>query len=128
MMNEKLNRINSKEVEFIYKSPLSLVDYSRIQSFSLIRSSIEVFAYYGIEDFTAEDIKQFFEKLQLLHHKKEAIFIPSVKKVTGVLDCCLGQGRNMLSCKDGSYHIVSWDSSGLGYELEAAKRTGKLVL
>lgn len=125
-MNELLDRIDFNEVEYIYKSPLSLVDYSRIQSFSLIKSSIEVFAYYGITDFTAEDVKQFFERLRLLHHKKEKIFIPSVKKVCGVLDCCMQPGRNCLSLSDGTYHIVSWDSSGLGYELEAARRTGKL--
>ena len=125
-MSQVLEKINFQEAEFFYKSPYALVDYSIIQSFSLIRSTVEVFAYYGITDFTPEDIRHFFERLQLIHRRKETVFIPTAKKVSGVLDCCLSEGKNQLAKQDGSYHIVSWDSSGYGFEIQAAKDRGRI--
>lgn len=125
-MNQELERINWEEAGFFYKSPLALVDYGNMQSFSLIRSSVELFSYYGIVDFTPNDITEFFRKLQLIQKKFDRVFLPSPKKVSGVLDCCLDKGINQLSRHDGQYHIVSWDHSGYGYEISAAHDTGKL--
>ena len=62
-MEDILSKINFSETEFFYKSPDAFVDYSNMQSFSLIKSTVDVFVYYGIRDFAAEDISRFFEKL-----------------------------------------------------------------
>lgn len=121
-----IDKIDFYEVEYFYKSPLSLVDYTQMQSFSLIKSCIEVFAYYGITDFKSSDVKNFFQKLQLVQQKNGKVFIPSLKKVDGVLECCFAKNKNMLSFDNGVYHIVSWDSSGYGYELRAAELSGKI--
>lgn len=121
-----VDSINFTEVEYFYKSPLSLVDFSILQSFSLIKSTVEVFAHYGIREFCPEDICCFFERLQLIHGDKQKVFLPTPKKVSGVLDCCLSPGKNQLSRQDGSYRIISWDSSGYGYEIEAAKSRGRI--
>ena len=125
-MENVLGRINFDEAEFFYKSPLALVDYGNMQSFSLIKSVVEVFAYYGITDFSAEDICSFFERLQLTQKKFDRVFVPSPKKVNGVMDCCTGYGRNRLSINGSSYHIESWDSTGYGFEIKAARETGKI--
>ena len=55
-MEDILSKINFSEAEFFYKSPDAFVDYSNMQSFSLIKSTVDVFVYYGIRDFAAEDI------------------------------------------------------------------------
>ena len=52
-------KINYNEVSFFYKGEKAMVDYSQMQSFSLIKSCIEVFAFYGMNDITASDIQQF---------------------------------------------------------------------
>ena len=123
-MNSVSESINWDEVGYFYKSPDSLVDYSMMQSFSLIKSAVEVFAYYGINDFTADDMKAFFERLQLIHKRRGLPFVPSAKKISGVLECCENGGVNSLSFNGQRFHIDSWDSSGYGYEIEAAKRNG----
>lgn len=125
-MSDVLDRISWGEVGFFYKSPDSLVDYSIMQSFSLIKSAVEVFAYYGINDFTADDMKRFFERLRLIHKKRGQPFVPSAKKISGVLECCQSVGDNSLSFNGRQFRIESWDSSGYGFEIEAAKRKGKI--
>ena len=79
-MSNTIGNINFKEAEFFYKNPHALVDYSQMQSFSLIKSTVDVFVYYGIRDFAAEDISRFFEKLQLVKKKLNKVFLPSPKK------------------------------------------------
>lgn len=119
-MNNILSRINFKEAEFFYKNPLALVDYGQMQSFSLIKSSIEIFAYYGIEDFTAADIKAFFETIAVVQKKNNKVFIPSAKKISGVLDCCLDPSPCCLSSDGEYYHIISWNTDGYRFEISSA--------
>ena len=76
-MSSKIDKINFDEAEYFYKSPYSLVDYSSMQSFSLIKSTVEVFAFYNIDCFSAEDIKLFFEKLQLVQKRNGKFIILS---------------------------------------------------
>ena len=104
-MNSKLSKINFDDVLYFYKSPQALVDYSLMQSFSLIKSSVEVFAYYGINDFSPSDIRDFFTVIQLVQKKNNKVFIPSPKKVDSVLECCLSTNVNQLSRKEDHYHI-----------------------
>lgn len=126
-MSDRLSKINFSEVSYFYKSPDAFVDYSNMQSFSLIKSTVDVFVYYGITDFTAEDIQAFFERLQIVKKKTGKVFLPSPKKVSGVLECYLKEGRESLSLTDGHFHVNAWDGSGYGFEIEAAKRKGKLT-
>ncbi len=123
-----LAKINFAEVNYFYKSPDAFVDYSNMQSFSLIKSTVEVFVYYGITDFSAEDIQTFFNRLQLVKKKTGKVFVPSPKKISGVLECYLKAGRESLSQQaDGRFHVNAWDGSGYGFEIETAKRKKKLV-
>ncbi len=120
-MKKSLNDINFREVEFIYKNPHSLVDYSKMQSFSLIKSSIEVFSYYGVDPFTPSEIKEFFVRLALINDKSNKVFVPSIKKIKGVLECCLdSNARNYLSENGDCYKIIHWDHDGYRYEIELA--------
>lgn len=114
--------IDFNETCFFYKSEKAMVDYSQMQSFSLIKSCIEIFAYYGLNDFTASDIHSFFEKLQIIQKKNGRVFIPSEKKISGVLDCCLEKSENYLSCNNNIYHIEKWNTDGYKYEIENAYR------
>ena len=125
-MSKALDRLNFNEVIYFYKSPDSFADYGSMQSFSLIRSTVEVFAYYGTTAFTAEDIRSLFEQLQIVQKKYNRVFLPSVKKISGVMECCFQPGINQLAEENGVYRIISWDSSGYGYEIATAKRKGKL--
>lgn len=125
-MENILNKINFHEAEFFYKSPDAFVDYSNMQSFSLIKSAVDVFLYYGIIDFTSEDICAFFEELQLVTQKHHKAFIPSPKKVRGVLECYLSSGHESLMLHNNVFHINRWAGSGYGFEIEAAKQKGKL--
>ncbi len=127
-MNSILSKINFAEACYFYKSPDAFVDYSNMQSFSLIKSTVDVFVYYGIRDFRPEDIRDFFEQLQLVKKKNNKVFVPAPKKVSGVLECYLGEGRESLSLSEnGIFHVNAWDGSGYGFEIEAARRTGKLA-
>lgn len=113
-MSEAFDRINLEEAEYFYKSPDSFVDYSLMQSFSLIKSTIEVFAYYKATPFLPEDVRDLFLRLQIVQKKNGRVFVPSPKKVRGVLECYLGDGKLSLKEENGYFHIVSWDT--LGYD------------
>ena len=119
-----LDKIRFNEAEYYYKSEHAIVDYSQMQTYSLIKSCIEVFAYYDITDFTAVEMKAFFEKLQLVQQKNYRVFNPSVKKVSGVLDWCLTPGENYLSVKDNIYHVEKWNTDGYKYEMIYAREKG----
>ena len=123
-MSSNTDRINFKEAEFFYKNPRALVDYGQMQSFSLIKSSVEVFAYYGIKSFLPSDIKDFFERVQIVQKKNMKVFIPSSKKISGVLDCCLTPSDNYLSSDGIIYHIEKWNCDGYKYEIMSAKNRG----
>ena len=125
-MNNKLSVINFTEVSFFYKSPDALVDYSRMQSFSIIKSCIEVIAYYGIKEFTAEDIRDFFEELKLIQQKNNKVFIPSPKKVSGVLESCIIPSGCAMTEHDGTYYIEKWNTDGYHAELKYAYERGLL--
>lgn len=120
-MSKAFELINYDEAELFYKSELSLVNYAEVQSFTLIKSCIELFAYYGAMEFTATDIKSFFEKLQITQNKNGRVFIPSEKKIQGVLDCCLESRDNKLIYENGDYRIVSWNTDGYYYEIQRIK-------
>ena len=49
-------RVNMDEIIYFYTSPDVMIDNRGLHSFSLIRSIIEVLDYYGVKDFTAEDV------------------------------------------------------------------------
>ena len=120
------DKLDMDEVRFFYKSPHSLVDFTVVQSFTLIKSCIEILSYYGITDFTSADIKDLFSELDLVQKKNGRKFVPSPKKVNSVLECYLNDGKNSLSLNNGIYHIVSWDHSGYGFEIDSARRSGRL--
>ncbi len=121
-MTDAVLKINYPEAELFYKSPHALTDYSSVQSFTLIRSSIELFAYYNALDFSADDIKEFFSRMQI--NKNGKVFIPSVKKITGILECCMSGSENKLSENGGIYHIESWNTDGYRYEIIRLKSLG----
>ena len=83
-------------------------------------------SYYGINDFSPSDIKEFFEKLNIVQKKNQKVFIPSSKKVSGVLDCCLTPPGDHLSFDGSMYHIEKWNSDGYKYELLSARQRGIL--
>ena len=76
-MSSNIDKIIFTEAEYFYKSEHAVVDYSQMQSFSLIKSCIEIFAYYGIGDFVPSDVKEFFEKIQLIQKKNGKVFVRS---------------------------------------------------
>ena len=123
-MPELTDKINFEEVEYLYKSPDTMVDYSDVVSFTLIKSSVEIFQYYGITSFSADDIKRFFERLGFVRKKSGKIFVPSVKKINGVLECFFFffVGSNVLTLENGSYKIVSWAGSGCCFEIDAYRK------
>lgn len=125
-MNDCLSRMNFDEINYYYKSPQALVDYSFMQSFSIIKSCIEIFVYYEITEFTAKDIKDFFEKLQLIQQKNGRAFVPSEKKIDGVLSCCLPNSKNIILYDNGKYEVQSWDTSGYAAEIKAAYEFGRI--
>ena len=123
-MSSNIDKIIFTEAEYFYKSEHAIVDYSQMQSFSLIKSCIEIFAYYGIGDFVPSDVKEFFEKIQLIQKKNGKVFIPSAKKVDGVMECCLHPSDCHLSHNGNSYHIEKWNSDGYKYEIASAYSKG----
>ncbi len=127
-MSNTLDKINFDEAAYFYKSPDALVDYSLMQSFSLIKSSIEVLAYYGVREFTPADIRDFFKHIQLVQKKNGRVFIPSPKKVESVLECYTLEGKNCLHYQNGSYFVQSWDCSGYGFELERKQQKANGII
>lgn len=118
--------INLDEARFFYTSPNTMIDNSGLESFGLIRSAVDVLVYYGINEFTADDIRELFDSLQLIRKKNGRVFVPSVKKISGVLECYLGKGTFMLERSGERFRAVSWDCGGYRYEIEAAKQKGYL--
>ncbi len=118
--------IDLKEAEYFYRSPHTLIDNSGLESFGLIKSTVELFVYYGVNDFSANDIKELFEKLQLIQKKNGRVFLPSSKKISGVLECYLKKGKEQLSLDGNIFHIISWDCTGYRCEIESAKQKGYL--
>lgn len=122
-----IDNINWKEVLFFYHSPqYSFTDFSEMKSFSLIKSCIEIFSYYGINDFSSDDIKNFFEKLALVQKKNVKVFLPSLRKIEGVLECYTTAGMECLQTENHLYHIVSWNTDGYRYTVQSGKADGKI--
>lgn len=111
------DRINFEEAEFFYKHD-TITNFSEMTSFGLIKSCIEIFAYYGENSFTGNDVKEFFRKMGIVQKKNGKVFVPSVKKAEGVLDCFLVGKGDRLSCIDGVYHIETWDYTGYMYAVQ----------
>ena len=111
-----IDKINFKEACYFFKSEHSLIDYSNVSSFSLIKSSVEVLYYYGITDFTAADVKEFFEKLEFTQNDGR-LFLPSVRKINSVLEVSLIPHKQYLSIKDDVYHIEKWNCDGYKSEI-----------
>ena len=120
------DRIELDEVRFFYLSPDTMIDNSGLESFGLIKSSVDVLVYYGINEFSAEDIKELFEALQLVRKKTGRVFVPSVRKITGVLECYYGKNPQQLEADGERFRVVRWDCGGYKYEIENAKRRGFL--
>ena len=112
-----IDRINFDEAEYFYKNN-SITDFSTTTSLGLIRSCIEILAYYGVDSCTGDDIKEVFQKIGIVQKKNGKVFVPSVRKAEGVLDCFLSGKGDRLSCNNGVYHIEKWDSTGYMYEIQ----------
>ena len=117
-------RIDLDEVRFFYLSPRTMIDNSGLASFGLIKSSVDVFVYYGINEFTAGDIRELFEALQLVRKKTGRVFVPSAKKITGVLECYYRKSSQQLELCGDVFRVVKWDCGGYRYEIENAKQRG----
>ena len=125
-MSSAIERIDLAEVDFFYHSPHAFVDYTAMQSFSLIKSTVDILVYYGITDFTPHDIRELFEHINIVTKKSGRVFLPSPKKISGVLDIFLKPGKESLSLNDGVYHVNNWNGSGYGFEIENAHKCGWL--
>ena len=127
-MTDITRRVNMREISYFYTSPDVLIDNSGLNSFSLIRSIIEVLDYYGIKDFTAEDVYCIFKEIGIVQRSNGRVFAPSVKKISGVLECYINNKNRKysLSLHEKTFHIESWDHTGYLYEIEYAKNSGRL--
>lgn len=124
-MNDQFqNKLNFNEINFFYNDPRSIIDHSMLVDFSLIRSIIEVIAYYDALDFTAQDISELFSIIGIHQKKRDRIFTPSPRKISAVLDCFIDKSGDNLSLSDGNYHIVSWNTDAYSAEIAAAKNDG----
>lgn len=125
-MTDITQKVNMREISYFYTSPDVLIDNSGLNSFSLIRSIIEVLDYYGVKEFTAGDVYRIFKGIGMVQRSNGRIFAPSVKKISGVLECYVKDGKYSLSLHCDVFRIESWDHTGYLYEIEYAKSSGKL--
>ena len=126
-MNSDITQmVDLGEIKHFYTSPETLIDNGNLNSFSLIRSIIEVLDYYGVKTFTAEDVHRIFSEIHMVQKSNGRIFCPSVKKITGVLECYTVKGKYSLSEENGVFRIESWDHTGYRSEIEYAKINGKI--
>lgn len=126
-MNETLSIINFTEARYFYQNPLGCIDYTQMRSFNIIKSCLEIFAFYGVRDFFPSDIHDFFAELQLVQKSTGKVFVPSAKKAEGVLEYCQGSSDCCISKNsDGSYHIDKWNTVGYKAEIELAYQRGHI--
>ena len=118
------DKIDLDEARFFYSSPLTMINNSGLESFGLIKSSVDIFVYYGINEFTAEDIKELFEAMQLVRKKTGKVFVPSAKKIIGVLECYYKKSSQQLELLGDVFRVIKWDCGGYKYEIENAKQHG----
>ncbi len=106
------------EIEYYCKSDKAIINFQRLPSFIMIQEIAVILSSYGIIEFTADDVKELFVRLDM-HGENDRSIIPSRKKITGVL---LTQPRNSiinLIEKDGVFTVTRFNDAG--YRCEIAR-------
>ena len=81
------NKINFDEVGYCFKSTKSSIDFACIPTQTdQIRKIIAVFFYYGIKNFTEDDVQQIFEKIQVISPRNGKMILPTIKKIQNILE------------------------------------------
>ena len=122
------NKINLDEVGYCFKSTKSTLDFSCLPTQTeQILQIIGVFYYYDNKNFTEEDIRQMFEKLQVISPRSGKVILPTVKKIGTILEKMVEAGE--LGREDIYFKIPdSYKENGMFYarELQRGKEQGYL--
>ena len=119
-------KLNIKEIIYYCKSVEADFDCS---PFSLqIEELVLMFHYYGIGQFTVNDIQEFYEKMQIPKAKSEGL----VKPVPGQIRKVVERMQNIKSVDSNTFEIVQagkgyflpFDTSIYSDEIEKGYKTG----
>ncbi len=111
-------KLKINEIELYCKSDKAIINFQRLPSFMMIQEIAVILASYGVTEFTADDIKELFIRLDM-HGENGRSIIPSRKKIAGVLRT---QPRNSiisLNENDGIFTVTRFDDTG--YRCETAR-------
>ena len=119
-------KLNMKEVIYYCKSCEAGFNCS---PFSLqIEELVLMFYYYGIEQFTVNDIQEFYEKMQIPKAKSEGLLRPAPSQIRKVMEWMFNikyvDGNTFEIVQAGKGHFLPFDTRIYSDEIEKGYNTG----
>lgn len=105
-------KLNLKEIKYYCHS--NLIDFDCWPFGKQIENIICIFYYYDITSFKTEDIKEFYNKMQIPTPRADGIRKPSLSQIQKAL----GHLRNIKNIAENSYEILQADTEIYDMEIK----------
>ena len=99
-----LEKINMKEIKYYCTS--SDIDFDCLPFGSQIKTIVSMFFYYDIKLFSVDDIKVFYEKMQIPSPRNNTIRKPSNTQIQKIID----KMNNIKNINENEYEILEADT------------------
>lgn len=97
-------KINIKEITYYCTS--CEIDFDCLPFGSQIKSIVSIFYYYDIKIFSIDDIKEFYEKMQIPSPRNNTIRKPSNTQIQKIID----KMNNIKNINENEYEILETDT------------------
>lgn len=118
--------LDFNEIEYYCKSERTIIPFSALPSFIMIQEAVMILSAYGINQFSAEDIRELFLRINVLLPSGK-VFKPSCKKISGVLDTKTRNSVLALESNDGTYSIKRCSIDGYKAEIKRGYEMGYIT-
>lgn len=115
------DKLEMKEIEYYCRS--NVIDFDCFPFSCQIESIICIFSYYGITRFNVDDIKSFYNKMQIPSPRADGIRKPSPSQIRKALD----RMKNIQNINENSYEILHADTEIYGTEIKLGYEKEKIM-
>ena len=114
------NKLNMSEIEYFCRS--NIIDFDCYPFSRQMESIICIFYYYGVTNFKIEDIKSFYNKMQIPIPRADGIRKPSPTQIRKTLD----RLENIQITNESSYEILHVDTEFYDAEIKLGYQKNKI--
>lgn len=95
-------KLNMEEIKYYCTS--SDIDFDCLPFGSQIKGIVSMFCYYGIKEFSVDDIKAFYEKMQILSPRNNTVRKPTSTQIQKALNA--KTMNNIKNINENEYEIL----------------------